>query len=174
VKPTNDSKGLKNSLFIGQVQFTFLLGLIFLASYLLFNQGEEQTTLTFMRWYMGIFLLVFATVKLLDYKMFILTFSTYDILAKRVRVYAYMYPFILLGLAGMYLVDVLPYFRNITTLVVALVASIGVFKDVFILRNKSLCSMPGRVIRLPYNTMGLIESVGLVVLSSICLLLLNS
>lgn len=172
MKPTNDSKGLRNSLFVGQVQFTFLLGLIFLASYLLFNQGEEQTTLTFMRWYMGIFLLVFATVKLLDYKMFVLAFSTYDYVAKRAKAYARIYPFILVVLSGLYLADVLPYFRNIATLIVALVASIGVIQDVFIKRNQLSCGILGRVVRMPFTTMSLLESAALVGLSALSLFLL--
>ncbi len=172
MKSSNGSSDLKKNRFIGQIQFTLMLAIIFAASYILFNSGDEQTTLTFMRWYMGIFMLTFAAIKLLDYKMFVLAFSTYDFVAKRVKAYAHIYPFILLGLSGMYLIDILPYFRNIATLIVASVASIGVFQDVFIQRNQLSCGILGKVIRLPYTTISLVESVALVSMSALSLFLL--
>lgn len=172
MRSNNKPSNLRNSLFVGQIQITLMLALVFVASYILFNLGDEQTTLTFMRWYMGIFMLAFATVKLLDYKMFALAFSTYDFVAKRAKAYARIYPFILLGLSGMYLIDTLPYFRNIATLVVGSIASIGVIQDVFIKRNQLSCGILGRVIRMPFTTMSLIESAALVVLSAITLSLM--
>lgn len=169
MKSNNKPSNLRNSLFVGQIQLTLMLALIFVVSYTLFNSGVEQTTLTFMRWYMGVFMLTFAAVKLLDYKMFVLAFSTYDYVAKRAKTYAHVYPFILLGFSGMYLVDILPFFRNIATLIVATVASIGVIQDVFIKRNQLSCGILGRIIRMPFTTMSLIESAALVVLSAITL-----
>lgn len=172
MKSNNESNNLKNNRFIGQIQITVMLGLVFVVSYLLFNSGDEKTTLTFLQWYMGVFMFAFAAVKLLDYKMFVLTFSTYDFIAKRAKAYAYVYPFILLGLSGMYLIDILPYFRNIATLIVVLVASIGVIQDVFIKRNQQSCGILGKVIRLPFTTMSLIESAALVGMSAMSLFLL--
>lgn len=172
MKSNEDSSNIKNSLFVGQIQLTFLLALIFGVSYVLFNLGDERTTLTFMRWYMGIFLLSFTALKLLDYKMFVLAFSTYDFVAKRAKTYAKIYPFILLGLSGMYLMDLLPYFRNIVTLFVALVASIGVVQDVYIQRNQLSCGILGRVIKMPFTTMSLIESTALIGTSALSLFLL--
>lgn len=172
MKSSNDSSNIKNNRLIGQFQLTFMLALIFVVSYILFNLGDEQTTLTFMRWYMGIFMLSFAAIKLLDYKMFVLAFSTYDFVAKRYKAYARIYPFIILGLAGLYLIDMLPYFRNISTLIVASVASIGVIQDVFIKRNQLSCGILGKVVRMPFTTMSLVESAALVVLSALSLLLL--
>ena len=117
-------------------------------------------------------MLTFAAVKLLDYKRFVLTFSIYDIVAKRVKAYAYVYPYILVVLSGMFFVDVFPYFRNIATLVVASVASVGVIKDVFVQRNQLSCGILGRVIRMPFTTMSLIETAALVGLSALSLFLL--
>lgn len=172
MKSKNDSSNIKNSLFIGQIQVTLMLAVIFGVSYILFKLGDEQTTMTFMRWYMGIFMFTFAAIKLLDYKRFVFTFSTYDFVAKRVKAYAYVYPFILLGLAGMYLIDILPYFRNITTLIVASVASIGVIQDVYVQRNQLSCGILGRVVKMPFTTMSLIECAALVGLSVLSLILL--
>lgn len=149
-----------------------MLALIFGVSYVLFKSGAEQTTLTFMRWYTGVFVLAFAVIKLLDYKMFVLAFSTYDFVSKRAKEYARIYPFILLGLSGLYLMDILPYFRNIATLIVAVVASIGVIKDVFIKRNQLSCGILGKVVRMPFTTMSLIESAALISVSILSLILL--
>jgi len=172
MKTSSESDNLKNNRFIGQIQLTFMLALIFVVSYILFNLGDEKTTLTFMQWYMGVFMFTFAVVKLLDYKMFVFAFSTYDFVAKRVKAYANVYPFIILGLSGMYIIDILPYFRNVATLIVALVASIGVVQDVYIKRNQLSCGILGRVIRLPFTTMSLIESAALVGISVLSLFLL--
>jgi uncharacterized membrane protein len=163
---------LRNSLIVGQIQIIIMLALVFVVSYGLFNLGDEQSTLTFMQWYLGTFMLAFAAVKLLDYKMFVLAFSTYDFIAKRVKAYARIYPFILLGLSGMYLFDIFSYFRNITTLVVASVASIGVIQDVYIQRNQLSCGILGKVIRLPFTTMSLIECTALMGMTALSLVLL--
>lgn len=172
MKLKKDSSNLRSSLFVGQIQITLMLAFVFVMSYILFNSGDKQTTLTFMRWYIGIFILAFAAVKLLDYKTFVLAFSTYDFVAKRAKAYAYIYPYILLGLSGMYLINVLPYFRNIVTLIVASVASIGVIQDVFVQRNQLSCGILGRVISMPFTTMSLIESAALVGMSALSLFLL--
>ncbi len=158
-----------NSKKIEQLKLSSILGLIFLASFLAFSAGEEQTLLSFMRWYTGIFLLTFAAFKLFDYKMFILIFSAYDIIAKRFKLYAYVYPFILLGLAGLYFVDVLPIFRNFATLIVALVVSIGVFQDAFLSGNKSSCGILGKIIKLPYTTVSFIENAALFGMAAVTL-----
>lgn len=172
MKPKSDPGSLRSGLVVGQIQLTFLLALIFVVSYVLFNLGNEQTTLTFIQWYLGIFILAFAAIKLLDYRMFVLTFSTYDFVAKRAKVYARIYPFILLALAGMYLIDILPYVRNIATLIVGLTASIGVIKDVYIQRNQLSCGILGRVMKMPFTTMSLIECAALISLSVLSLVLM--
>lgn len=172
MKANNASTDLKYARLIGQVQLTVMLVLVFAVSYFLFKSGEEQTTLTFMRWYIGVFLLAFTAVKLLDYRMFVLAFSTYDYVAKRAKVYAKIYPFILLGLSGLYLMDLLPYFRNIATLVIAAVASIGVIQDVYIKRNQLSCGILGKVVKMPFTTMSLIESAALISVSIMSLFLL--
>ena len=117
-------------------------------------------------------MLTFASVKLFNYKMFIMMFSAYDIIAKRFKSYAYAYPFILLGLAGLYFVDVLPFFRNFATLIVALIASIGVFQDVFLRRNQFSCGILGNIIKLPFTTVSFIEDAALVGMAVVTLVLL--
>ena len=99
-----------------QIKLALIFGLIFAVSYLLFRMSEDSTLAGLLRWYTGIFLLTFATIKLIDYKKFVMMFSVYDIIAKRFKPDAYAYPFILLGLAGLYFVDALPLLRNVAHL----------------------------------------------------------
>lgn len=155
-----------------QLKLSLILGLIFAISYLLFRMSDDSTLPGFLRWYTGIFLLTFASIKLFDYKKFVVMFSVYDIVAKRFKLYAYVYPLILLGLAGLYFVDALPLFRNLATLILALIAGIAMFQDVFLHKNKFSCGILGNVIRLPFTTVGLIESVALAVLTAVTLVLL--
>lgn len=155
-----------------QLKLTFILGLIFTASYTLFRMSEDPTLLTFLRWYTGIFLLTFASIKLIDYKKFVMMFSVYDIVAKRFKLYAYAYPFILLGLAGLYFADTLPLFRNFTTLIIAFIAGIAMFQDVFLHKNTFSCGILGNIIRLPFTTVSLIENAALVGLAAVALVLL--
>lgn len=155
-----------------QLKLSLILGLIFAVSYLLFRMSDDSTLSGFLRWYTGIFLLTFASIKLFDYKKFVVMFSVYDIVAKRFKLYAYAYPFILLALAGLYFVDALPLFRNLATLTVALVAGIAMFQDVFLHKNKFSCGILGNIIRLPFTTVSLIESAALVALTAVALVLL--
>jgi len=46
---------------------------------------------------MGVFLTVFAGLKLIGYKMFTMMFAGYDLIAKKSRLYASAYPVIELG-----------------------------------------------------------------------------
>ncbi|MCH7648983.1 MAG: hypothetical protein IIA83_10295, partial [Thaumarchaeota archaeon] len=74
-----------------------VIGLILLTTFVLsfrdFNLGSFsiQTTLSY---FMIGFFLVFAGFKLIDLKGFAKGYSTYDLLAKRVFAYGYIYPFI--------------------------------------------------------------------------------
>lgn len=155
-----------------QIKLAFVFGLIFAVSYLLFSMSESSTLQELLRWYTGIFLLTFASIKLIDYKKFVMMFSVYDIIAKRFKLYAYAYPFIFLALAGLYFTDMLPIFRNFTALFVALIAGIAMFQDIFLHKNQFSCGILGNIIRLPFTTVSLIEDAALVGLATMALVLL--
>src|SRR5690606_11421353 len=63
-----------------------------------------------MRAFMAGFFLVFAGFKLLDLKGFVEGYSTYDLLAQRIKSYGYIYPFLELGLGLLFLVQLWPVF----------------------------------------------------------------
>jgi hypothetical protein len=62
----------------------------------------------FMHAYMGVFLTVFALLKLFNPAGFADGFEMYDLLAKRARAYGYVYPYLELALGLAYLSFILP------------------------------------------------------------------
>ena len=137
---------------------------ISLLAYSYYGSGDLEL---WMRYFMGIFFLVFAGFKFIGYKMFVEMFAGYDIIAKKLRVYSYAYPFIELGLAIFYLANLFPSFRDIFTLVIMLIGSIGVFQEIYHRRSGIHCACLGNIIKLPLSTVSLVEDIGMAVMAGV-------
>lgn len=110
--------------------------------------------------FMGFFLVVFSMFKFFDVEGFADGFQMYDLLAKPVRVYAYVYPFIELTLGLGYLSHWRPALIYAATIVVLVFGSIGVLRALF----KGLdieCACMGTVLHVPLSTVALIEDLGM-------------
>ena len=81
--------------------FVILAILLVLVAIVEFYQGRFQL-LEALRVYMAGFFIIFGGLKLIDLKGFADTYITYDILAKKTRAYALVYPFIELALGLSY------------------------------------------------------------------------
>lgn len=110
--------------------------------------------------FMAGFFLVFAFFKLLDIKGFAASYAMYDLLAMRVKVYGFIYPFIELGLGVFYLLEWNPIMTNSITLVVMLFSSIGVIRSVMNKQNIR-CACLGSVFNLPMSTVTIIEDLAM-------------
>ncbi len=110
----------------------------------------------FMPNFMAGFFLVFSFFKLLDLKGFANSYSMYDVLAKRIPAYGYIYPLIELALGAAYLLAYRPMFTNIITLVVMAFSSIGVILAVMN-KQKIKCACLGTGFNLPMTTVTIIE-----------------
>ena len=110
----------------------------------------------FMPNFMAGFFLVFSFFKLLDLAGFANSYSMYDVLAKRVPAYGYIYPFIELGLGAAYLLAYRPVLTNAVTLVVMAFSSIGVTLTVMN-KQKIKCACLGAGFNLPMTTVTIIE-----------------
>lgn len=145
-------------------------GLVILAivtiSFFLNTGGFED----YLRWFMGIFFVVFASFKFIGYKMFAMMFAGYDVIAKRFKPYAYAYPFIELGLGLMYLFDLAPITRDVLTIFIMGIGAIGVFQEIK-KRSGIHCACLGNVIKLPLSTVSLVEDVGMGLMALAMLLL---
>ena len=134
---------------------------------LLASDGLEE----YMRIFMGVFMITFAGFKLIGYKMFVMMFLSYDIIAKKFKAYAYAFPFIELGLGLMSLADVSPTIRSVLIILVMGLGSIGVFKEVFINRSGIKCACLGNIIKLPLYTVSLVEDISMVAMALTMLVL---
>ena len=123
----------------------------------------------FMTNFMGLFYLVFGFFKFLDYKEFPASFSQYDPIAKRIAVYAWVYPFIetALGIAFLYQFEL--QIALCVTLFILGSTIIGVVQQ---LRQKSKiqCACLGTALNLPMTEATLIENSIMLLMASSMLL----
>ncbi len=134
------------------------------ASLLLTNYFGPQTFSGFMRWFMGVFFLVFAAFKFLGYAMFVEMFAGYDVVARRSSLYAKLYPFIELSLGLLYVFDLGSTGRDVVTLLIMAVSSVGVYGEI---RKRSgiHCACLGNIIKLPLSTVSLVEDAGMALMA---------
>lgn len=123
-----------------------------------------------MRHFMAGFFLVFSFFKLLDVPAFALSYSSYDILARRWLGYGYVYPFLELGLGAAYLADFRPVLTNAATLAVMGVSAVGVVQSL-LARRKIRCACLGAVFNLPMSYVTLTEDLLMVGMAAVMLAL---
>ena len=134
------------------IVFAFITGLATITAW---QQGQFNW-MQWMNYFMGGFFITFSFFKLLDINGFADSYRTYDLLAKKVYGYAFVYPFIELGLGIAYITGWQPYFTNIVTLIVMVVSSVGVIQSV-LNKRKIRCACLGAVFNLPMSTITIIE-----------------
>lgn len=120
----------------------------------------------FMSDFMGGFFVVFAFFKLLDLRGFADSYQSYDIVAARLRAYAFAYPFIELLLGAAYLARFQLFYTNLVTIVVMSVGGIGVLQSV-LSQRKIQCACLGTVFNLPMSTVTLVEDFGMVAMAAV-------
>jgi copper chaperone CopZ len=127
------------------------------------NDGFELHR--FMPNFMAGFFLVFSFFKLLDLKGFAQSYSMYDIAAKKIPAYGFIYPFIELALGAAYLLGYRPSDVNFATLIVMGFSSIGVILAVAN-KQKIKCACLGTGFNLPMTTVTIIEDLLMVAMSA--------
>lgn len=134
----------------------------------------QQSTFSihnFMNVFMTGFFLTFSFFKLLDVKGFAESYSMYDIVAKRIKAYGFIYPFIELALGIAFLTGFNPFITNITTLIVMSISIIGVLQSV-LNKQKIQCACLGAVFNLPMSTVTIIEDALMIAMSAGMLILM--
>ena len=127
-------------------------------------QDGQLDVMQWMNTFMAGFFLVFSFFKLLDVKAFADSYSTYDLLAKRVKGYGYVYPFIELALGLAYLIHFEPEITYVATIVIMGFSSIGVIQSVLD-KKKIKCACLGAVFNVPMTTVTIIEDLLMVVMA---------
>ncbi|WP_395734008.1 heavy-metal-associated domain-containing protein [Prosthecobacter sp.] len=118
-------------------------------------QGRFDPALS-MRLFMGGFFIAFSFFKMLDLRGFSDAYRSYDLVAKALPAYGFVYPFIELSLGLAYLAHWQPVWVNAATALVMGVSLLGVLRAV--LSGKAIrCACLGTVFNLPMSTVTIIE-----------------
>ena len=137
-----------------------LIVLMLLAAGALQLRSQIDSPMLFMHHFMGFFLVVYSMFKIFDLNGYADGFEVYDLLAKRVRAYAYVYPFIELGLGLAYLAFLYPVVTYIVTIIIFSFGALGVLDG--LRRGLDLdCPCMGSVLKVPLSTVSLVENIGM-------------
>jgi len=120
--------------------------------------------------FMGFFLVMFSMFKFFDLEGFADGFQMYDLAAKPFRPYAYIYPFLELGLGLGYLARFELQFIYVATIILMVFGSLGVFNAL----RKGLdleCACMGTVLKVPLSTVALVEDLGMAAMAVLMLIL---
>jgi len=118
--------------------------------------------------FMAGFFLSFSFFKMLDLEGFTESYAMYDIVAKQVKPWGYIYAFIELSLGLAYASGFQPLLTNVVTLVVMTISIVGVLQAVFN-KRKIQCACLGAVFKLPMSTVTIIEDVLMIAMSGVML-----
>ncbi len=119
--------------------------------------------------FMGSFFIIFGFFKVINLKKFAEAYATYDLIAKRSKVYAFIYPFIELTLGIGYLLRLYPTFINSFTFVLMLISAAGVAIELS-KGKKIMCACLGTVFKIPMTYVTLFEDVLMALMALIMLL----
>lgn len=118
--------------------------------------NNQFDPMQWMRHFMSAFFLVFSFFKMLDLKAFAESYVMYDVIARKIPAWAYVYAFVELVLGVAYLINFNPFITNLATVIVMSISIIGVFQTV--LNQKQIqCACLGGVFNLPMSTVTIIE-----------------
>jgi hypothetical protein len=126
-----------------------------------------------MRMFMGSFFAIFGFFKVINLRKFVDAYQTYDIVAKRSRFYAYLYPFLELLFAVTYLFDLGGITRDILVFIIMTVSALGVVQKLR-LKEEIPCACLGMVFILPMTWVTLIEDLLMAVEAMIMIVLFIS
>jgi copper chaperone CopZ len=142
---------------------------IILVTALVQTQNTKFDFMQAMRHFMSGFFLIFSFFKLLNLKGFAESYVMYDVLAKQVPAWAYLYVFIELSLGIAFLINFNPILTNSITVTVMSISIIGVLQSV-LNKKKIQCACLGAVFNLPMSTVTIIEDGLMIVMSGIMIL----
>ncbi len=137
-----------------------LLALILVAALaaMALAHGAQKGAHDRMHYFMGFFFCQFAMLKLFHPAGFAEGFQMYDLVAKKFRGYAYLYPFIELALGLAYLSFINPIGTYLITIIVMAIGAIGVVRALKAGLDLR-CACMGTVLDVPLSTVTLSEDI---------------
>lgn len=149
-----------------------IFGYISLVTVLVQNANPHFDFMQWMRHFMAGFFLVFSFFKLLNLKGFAESYQMYDVIARRVPAWGYVYAFTELALGIAFLINFQPMLTNTVALIIMSVSIVGVLQSV-LNKRKIKCACLGAVFNLPMSTVTIIEDALMIAMSGLMLLLMN-
>jgi copper chaperone CopZ len=165
----NETKEQAKSWFATYKPILLIFGYITTISVITATHQNTFHLMQAMNVFMAGFFLTFSFFKMLDLNGFAESYSMYDIVAKKIKAWGYIYAFIELGLGIAYAANFQPLITNIVTLIVMTVSIIGVLQSVFN-KRKIQCACLGAVFNLPMSTVTIIEDLLMIAMSGIMLI----
>ena len=115
---------------------------------------------------MGSFFLIFGTFKIINLEGFVEAYSMYDVIAKKSKFYAYMYPFLEITLGILYVMGFYSRILNIVTLFLMVISAIGVFNE--LQKKRAIpCACLGVLFKIPMTYVTLLEDILMAVMAFI-------
>jgi len=108
--------------------------------------------------FMGFSLSLLASLKLMDIESFAESFAKYDLITKRIKAYAKIYPFAELAIALGFLSGIAPLATGITSLFIGVSGGISVFKAVYIDKLALNCACVGGNSKAPLGIVSFVEN----------------
>jgi len=131
---------------------------------------DNWSGMTMMRHFMAGFFIVFSFFKLLDLPGFVNAYFSYDLIARAMPKWGWVYPFVELGLGVLYLLNAVPIATNILTLVLMLVGAAGVLKTLAA-KRKIRCACLGTALNLPMTKVTLVEDLTMAAMAAVMLVM---
>lgn len=169
INPSGDRRSFMSTYWPVVLVFAYSLGVAIVFECF----AEKFDGMRAMSNFMGGFFVAFSFFKLLDLRGFADAFQSYDVVAKPIRAYGYLYPFIELALGLAYLVRFSPLLTNAATLAFMLVGMVGV-AGALARKRQIRCACLGTVFNLPMSTVALIEDGLMAAMSAIMLAVILS
>jgi copper chaperone CopZ len=119
--------------------------------------------------FMAGFFLVFSFFKMISLRPFAEGYRSYDLVAKAVPAFGFVYPFVELALGVAFLTRFEPRLTNIVTLIVMGISTIGVVRSL-LKKQQFQCACLGTVIKLPLSKVTLAEDLLMVLMSAAMLI----
>lgn len=170
IQPEHDT-GLGKITFKNYLPLVVVIGVIFLTTIAISLQDSLLGVFSFVhlvRYFMIGFFLTFGTFKLMDLNGFKEGYSTYDLIAKRLPAYGYVYPFIeiFFGLAMI----LIPQSQWLLVAEIAVMGFSGLGVAIKIAKKEPfLCACLGTFLKVPLTKVTLIEDFGMAALAAMML-----
>lgn len=120
--------------------------------------------------FMAGFFFVFSFFKLLEINGFASSYQMYDLIARKVPAWAFVYPFVELAFGVAFITRFMPFATNVAEIGLMLIGAAGVLQALMDKRSIR-CACLGSVINLPMTTVSLVEDLGMAALGALALVL---